>query len=380
MTPRRFALTIVALALFWGSLAAGLCSGQSCPPGSGSCPAPSPIAAKARPQYRFRSDSGEPAPWSTVVRITAREPGSRSANVGSGTVIDGSASRSLVMTCAHVLRGKAPALEVEVFGPTLGRSGSVGVAVGRFAASEVGRDESLDVGLVSFTPGRDLPSSRLVDPVARESFAPGPLCSLGCSRGEDPTALSERYIGRNAFADSGYRGFQCDRPPVEGRSGGGLFDESGRLVGVCDFASGGNGIYAETESLRAILRRCSFAELADGRRPASPQPQPPAIPPAPSPIAVAEQAAGNFLGPILAGSGIGGIGLLAAAFSILRKKVAPMPSPQPPSMSSADAFRLFARLLREEETESSRRKAEDDLLGRARSAILDAESKAAPNA
>jgi hypothetical protein len=52
-------------------------------------------------------------------------------------------------------------------------------------------------------------------------------------------------------------------PPAVGRSGGGLFNESGELVAICNFAdpAGNEGIYSALASIHAELDRIKLSEI-----------------------------------------------------------------------------------------------------------------------
>jgi hypothetical protein len=271
---------------------------QSCP--GGSCPPP---AKRQAPSYKFRAPGGVPAPWTTVVRIKAHPKGG-GIDTGTGTVIRGTPAGALAITAAHVLRSGAP-LTVEIFGPRMDAStGSVGAPIASFAAVAVDRDDALDVGLVTFDPGRELPASPLVSrgwtPAPGEVFA-----SLGCSRGNDPTGVQVQF-GRSSDLQTEhgtYRGYECPWEPPPGRSGGGLFNQSGQLCGVCDMAvhDSKSGLYARAESIYAILDRAGSFD-------AQPQTKPPPNAPPWKALDKLEREAGNAAGlmlPIAAGLGIG---------------------------------------------------------------------------
>jgi Trypsin-like peptidase domain len=345
--------------------------GQSCPPGAAYCPNPAaPVST-----YSFRVASGNPTPWSTAVRISWSSGHGRV--IGSGTVIDGSADSALVMTCAHVLRD-ARALTVEVFGARIDpRNQSVGPPIGSFAGEAVDRDDASDVGLVRFRPGRPLAASPLVPPRWSPSSS-GPLCSVGCSGGADPTALADRFLRPVALARSEgpYRGLECANLPPQGRSGGGLFTESGQLAAVCDLATGQTGLYAEPESLRSILRKNGFVELAAGEpatsrkvapstAPTSPRPPPefaPFLPPAPP--ATPSNLAAIVVTGLGSTAGLGFVGWLAAR----ARKLAPFPVAPDRSESQSPAevprpeeiLRLLVDSVRaRDEADRARREAED---------------------
>jgi hypothetical protein len=367
---------------------------SQCPPGAKSCPAPG--FARPSPSYTFRND-GNPAPWATAVRITAVTI--KGVATGSGTIIDGDATGALVMTCAHVLRGASATFRVEVFGPGLVSGRSIGPAVASFLGTAFDRDDRLDVGLIRFRPGRDLVAS----PLAPESWAPDPaisLCSVGCSQGADPSAFPERFARRvELTGGSGkYSGLQCDREPAHGRSGGGLFNQAGELVGVCDMANSAErcGYYASPESLREILRRNGLVELAAGiarRKSRPPAPVPPdATPDAPD----LGRDAGRFaddlgrdagwaIHPFVAASGgvasTATLGLLAWVAAKLGRR-----PPQPPSASAplgpVDQLRqLAATLTATAEAQQAREAAEErdrkdrELLERIGGLIAEAEGR-----
>ena len=315
-------------------LVLALALAAQCPPGSTSCP--------TSPRYVFDATKGQAAPWSTAVRITARLEGSREANIGSGTVIESWPGHALVMTCAHVLRfTSTPVVVVEVFGGKLRADGSVGGPLASYRAVAIDRDDATDVGLVRFSPREALSCSLLVAPHWTVTTAT-PLCSVGCSRGADPTAVPEAFARLTSLYGGRYRGIECVRRPVSGRSGGGLFDDAGRLVGVCDLAvEDGGGMYATTESLRAILRKNGLVELAEGRarsRPSGSNREETPITRPPPDVAIdlvrdsldLPSTLASIAVPALAGSGgTAVVGLIAWVSSRLRKKP-PSPTGIPP--------------------------------------------------
>ncbi len=359
-----------------------------CPPGSKSCPMQAP---KSAPAYVFRSASGNPAPWATAVRISVVLGKSR--QVGSGTVIDSGPESSLVMTAAHVLRSSAGSpILVEVFAGTLDRkTGSLGPPIGSYPGEPVDRDDAADVGLLRFRPGKVLPTSPLVPP----GWPPaGPLCSVGCSHGDDPTAVSERFIAEQTLAgeDGAYRGLECDRRPPRGRSGGGLFDEYGHLAGVCDFAETElpRGLYAHPESIRSLLRRNGLVELAEGTSrkappvappvapnpfqsppdPVAPQPQPTAPPPT---LAAEAKEVGGYLWPLLAGlGGVGGTSILAVLISLAKGNRGSGPSvasPREHGPEPEELVRLLRRAIEDADLKKARKAEDAAILEKVRAAI-----------
>jgi hypothetical protein len=212
-------------------------------------------------------------------------------DIGTGTVIASDATYSLVMTAAHVLRASGT-ITVEIFGTSMDRqSGSLGPSVGSYQGTAVDRDDVADVGLLRFSPGRTIHASPL-PPADYQASRADQFCSFGCSRGDDPTGRSERLLKgeRMDLPNGTYRGYECELEPAQGRSGGGLFNQAGELIGVCDFAEPTvhHGLYAHTSSLRSILRKNGLVELSEGnlKLPSAPSAPPiVATPASPPPVA-----------------------------------------------------------------------------------------------
>ena len=79
------------------------------------------------------------------------------------------------------------------------------------------------------------------------------MTSVGCNHGANPTAWSTRITAINRY--QGYPNVEAAGAPVEGRSGGGLFNAQGQLIGVCFAADpeGDEGLYASLASIHAKL-------------------------------------------------------------------------------------------------------------------------------
>jgi hypothetical protein len=360
-----------------------------CPPGSRSCPNPLAAAPKARINYHFNESSGNPPPWATAVRITATS--GREASFGSGTVIESGPGSSLVLTCAHVLRGR-PTLVVEVFAGKLAGTVSspfpLGPPTGRYAARFVAADHVLDVGLIRFDPGFALAVSPLIPEGMTAGVRVG-LLSVGCSQGSGATAMTEVLTGKTYQRpppNQRYRGIVTEGRPVPGRSGGGLFDGEGRLAGVCNFGGIEEefGVYAPAESIRELLRREGLVELASGlgrKEPAlaavanppvtvaiGPQASPPTLLVPQTLPPLAEDLAGKILSGLIGAAAVGvpALGLVGWLMGKARPK-----RDDPPAVLSAasspspeDLVRLLAVMLKARDDDVARRKGDADLLER----------------
>jgi S1-C subfamily serine protease len=85
------------------------------------------------------------------------------------------------------------------------------------------------------------------------------VTSVGCDRGSDPTALATRVTNVDRY--QGPPNIEAGGAPVEGRSGGGLFNSAGELVGVCFAADyeGNEGLYTALESIHDELDRLGLS-------------------------------------------------------------------------------------------------------------------------
>ena len=198
---------------------------------------------------------------STTVRFTILEPNGRS--FGTGTIIDARSGEALVVTCAHLFRGPdgkpidpAGKISIELFDTV---TGAVRVAE-RVEGQLVSHDFDADVALVAIRPSVAVPTSRV-------AMSPGdlrvgaPVRSVGCDLGADPTVRESQIVDLNRY--DGPPNIEASGAPVQGRSGGGLFNEAGELIGVCNFADepAGEGIYAGLASIHAQLDRVGLTDL-----------------------------------------------------------------------------------------------------------------------
>ena len=85
--------------------------------------------------------------------------------------------------------------------------------------------------------------------------------SMGCNLGNNPTCMSggiatiNRYLGENNFEVSGR--------PEQGRSGGGLFNSEGKLIGVLNSAIGEEnaGLYGGINFIHKYLDSLGLSDL-----------------------------------------------------------------------------------------------------------------------
>lgn len=198
---------------------------------------------------------------STTVRFTILEPNGRS--FGTGTIIDARSGEALVVTCAHLFRGPdgkpidpAGKISIELFDTA---TGAVRVSE-KVEGQLISHDFDADVALVAIRPSVAVPSSRV-------AASPGdlqvgaPARSVGCDLGADPTVRESQIVDLNRY--DGAPNIEASGAPVQGRSGGGLFNAAGELIGVCNFADepSNEGIYAGLASIHAQLDRIGLTDL-----------------------------------------------------------------------------------------------------------------------
>jgi S1-C subfamily serine protease len=193
-----------------------------------------------------------------TVRLRVEE--SKGQAYATGTIIDAREGQALVITCGHLFRetqGKGP-LTVEIFERVPGGVRFAGQVPAQLVAYNLERD----LALVGIWPTRAV----AVAPIAPKgaTIARGDRAvSVGCSRGEDPTALATRITTLDRY--NAPPNIEATGAPVLGRSGGGLFNAAGQLIGVCFAADneGNEGLYASLESIHEQLAENGLGEISN---------------------------------------------------------------------------------------------------------------------
>jgi thiol-disulfide isomerase/thioredoxin len=206
-------------------------------------PAGSQVVANVSPQQR--------AAWATV-RLKVED--SRGYGFGTGTIIDRHGDEALVLTCGHLFResrgqGK---ITVDLFAP-----GATQPVAGELIAYDA---DVRDIALVSIRPGIQIEPVPVAGP--GYTVAPGDrVFTIGCDKGAAPTLRNSQITSVNRF--QGAPNFTAEGAPVDGRSGGGLFTETGYLIGVCNAAVSkeNEGLYAGLASVHWQLDQIGQSEI-----------------------------------------------------------------------------------------------------------------------
>lgn len=229
-------------------------SGDAAPPADAAQPGrivtidPQPPVARTSPRGPSPAAPGAAELVAATVRLSIEDPEGKST--GTGTIIDAREGKALVLTCGHLFResgGKA-AIEVALFTP-----GPAGAELRTTVEGTlIDYDLERDLALVCFEPDDGI----AVAPVARSAAAAelgASATSVGCEHGANPTPWATRITAIDRY--QGSPNIEAAGAPVEGRSGGGLFNDRGELVGVCNAADPqrDEGLYASLPSIYAKL-------------------------------------------------------------------------------------------------------------------------------
>jgi S1-C subfamily serine protease len=176
---------------------------------------------------------------SASVRLSVEDPQGKS--FGTGTIIDTKSGEALVITCGHLFRetqGKAP-VKAELFDAT----GNGVHVVAQATGDVISYDLKRDIALVSIRVDRRVLIANVAPPKSPMERGDR-VVSIGCSNGNDPTVMESRITYINKY--QGPPNIEASGAPAIGRSGGGLFNMKGELIGICNNADpeGNEGLYA----------------------------------------------------------------------------------------------------------------------------------------
>lgn len=182
--------------------------------------------------------------------------------VGSGTSIESQEGQTIITTCGHLFDGWNDRSKIEV---DLFLNGEVQRYVGRMIQYDV----NADVGLVAIPTDTIVPTAEVGTADARPQVDQ-PLITIGCSGGATPTQERVQVTALNYF--EGPDNIECTGVPVQGRSGGGLFNRQGQLVGLCIAADAERqrGAYAGLLAIHDLLASTGMSDLYQQAPPATP--------------------------------------------------------------------------------------------------------------
>lgn len=228
--------------------------------------APSEARAQGEDAAAVAASTQPATPLAATVRLRVKD---RSGdNVGTGTIIDSRPGLTLILTCGHIFREWKPGSRVYV---DLFHGEKSTEFVGKLVKYELDDKKGLDTGLVSISTDQPLPACR-VAPSGTGILAGASVASVGCGGGERPTVQHQKITAINRHMTND---IECSALPEGGRSGGGLFDRNGRVIGICMCADPKyrEGIYAGLKAVHAFLDRQGLTHVYRGESATEPEPQ-----------------------------------------------------------------------------------------------------------
>lgn len=187
----------------------------------------------------------------------------RATSQGTGTIIASTSDQTLILTAAHVVRDEGP-ITVELHRFNIGLERTTGGAWPLLVRAEVAAsDAAADLAVLRMREHSPLPFVAKLYEGDPGDLRPDTLVtSLGIDLGARLSSWNTKVVETTRLQ---LEGEEQARPflvtlktPEHGRSGGGLFVEGGRLVGVCvghaELIEGRRmGVFASIASIRRLL-------------------------------------------------------------------------------------------------------------------------------
>jgi thiol-disulfide isomerase/thioredoxin/S1-C subfamily serine protease len=174
-------------------------------------------------------------------------------HLGSGTAIDSRIGKTIIVSCGHLFDGwnEQSKVEVDLF---------VGGRPQRYVGSMIYYDPLPDVGLIAIPTDTIVPTAEIAASASRPRVGEA-VVSIGCSGGAPPSQERLQVTALNYYECPD--NIECTGVPVQGRSGGGLFNLQGQLVGLCIAADAERhrGAYAGLVAIHNLLASSGLADL-----------------------------------------------------------------------------------------------------------------------
>ncbi len=208
-----------------------------------------------RAQLDESSNVTKPTPHidSSAANVRIRIKDENGINYGSGTIIHSTPGISYILTCGHIFRHLTDSSKVDVDIFTGDRFESYLGKVEKY-------DLDADVGLISIPTDGVLPVARLATSGSQLPKGEA-VISVGCSGGQPPTTQNLSVTALNRY--TGPDNVECTGVPVQGRSGGGLFNLENEVVGVCIAADPKEkrGLYAGLKPILDLVASCGLENI-----------------------------------------------------------------------------------------------------------------------
>lgn len=215
---------------------------------------PKPLDRNGRFPVAHVPTTAEQIAFNATVRLRVVDPSGTSH--GTGTIIHSKGNDALVLTCGHIFRESKGRGKVE---------GDVNFATGmqRISGQLISYDaDAHDIALIAIKTPQPIQAAPLAPPTSRFQLNQ-PVFTVGCDKANSPTIRRSHYK-RLAIYDQVEK-YDVYGRPIDGRSGGGLFDDQGRLIGVCNAAAVqvDEGIYSGLRTIYGQLTSSHLVQLFD---------------------------------------------------------------------------------------------------------------------
>ncbi len=188
----------------------------------------------------------------------------RGTSQGSGTIIASVDRETLVLTAAHVVQGRGPIIvELHRFNLGVERKAHGDESwPRRIGSSLAASDLAADLAVVRIEGMRALPYVARLSHDDADPQPDSPVTSIGMDLGVELAGFSSQVIDTLTFELNGSREQRpfviTENVPEHGRSGGGLFQANGELMGVCvghaELVAGRRmGVFSSRKSIRFLL-------------------------------------------------------------------------------------------------------------------------------
>lgn len=187
-----------------------------------------------------------------TVRIHVNSGNGKGQNYGSGIVIHSEPGKSIILTCGHLFRNHTKKTDIKV-----------DLFFGKEKTTHQGTilryDLVSDLGVIAIPTEQPVPTVSLAKFSTRLTTGTS-LFTIGCGGGRRPEKIETRLTKLNPYL--GPDNIECSGIPEQGRSGGGLFDAQGNVVGICFAADPPKkrGLYS---ALRPIYKLLAEAKLSN---------------------------------------------------------------------------------------------------------------------
>ncbi len=188
------------------------------------------------------------------VRLNIADPAGSS--YGSGTIIDARQGEALVLTCGHIFRDSKGqgTITVDLFG----------AGAQKLPGRVVAYDLDNDIGLIAIQPGVPVRVAAVASKGCQVAKGDR-VTTVGCNNGGPATAVVSSVTAIGKYL--GPPNVQVAGMPVQGRSGGGLFNAQGQVIGVCNAADPADqeGLYAALATIHAQLDKSQLSMVYQER-------------------------------------------------------------------------------------------------------------------